>query len=387
LLNFVLFFNCLFCFKSVLFWIPGSTFLHTGKSRAPACAAAYIIRRWGLSLSRALEILEKAMGNLLDISEGYMHALRVYSERYTLGEMLCADCLQGAVNQAREDELFSGSLSTLGFATTTKSGRRSSILQKVDADERNSLSALIEKTKTLDSLGEREGEGEGVESHDSSPEGSEASETEAETTAPAPPPGPTDSHSHPPTSPSTTPTPTKSPTTKVARGVSFASASSDAEPIYLATLEERDRAREEQEAVRKEAARKADQVVQVRADATTSKINYLSRTKQRSAAPDPGYEELEVRASRVACLMRLGNNSRDIRWFLPVCSVPPQVQQLRNYRMLLDLLLPGQSLDDASAREIFPALADLGVIRKLRVIDLKSNQLSDGAVKVRFQPA
>ena len=49
---------------------------------------------------------------------------------------------------------------------------------------------------------------------------------------------------------------------------------------------------------------------------------------------------------------------------------------------LLDLLLPGQSLDDASAREIFPAIADLGVIRKLRVIDLKSNQLSDGAVKV-----
>lgn len=72
--------------KRVLLWS------RLGFDRPCVLAAAYIIRRWGLSVENALEYVRKARKGM-KISDHYMLALEKYSESHVIGQLLCQDCL------------------------------------------------------------------------------------------------------------------------------------------------------------------------------------------------------------------------------------------------------------------------------------------------------
>ncbi len=62
-----------------------------GFDRPCAAAVAYLIRKWGLSLEYALDIVSVARIGT-NISAHYLEALEVYSLRHTLGDLLCTEC-------------------------------------------------------------------------------------------------------------------------------------------------------------------------------------------------------------------------------------------------------------------------------------------------------
>jgi hypothetical protein len=72
--------------KKVLLWS------RLGFDRPCVLAAAYLVRRWGLSAESAVDFVKKGRKGT-KISEHYLAALRAYSELHAIGELLCADCL------------------------------------------------------------------------------------------------------------------------------------------------------------------------------------------------------------------------------------------------------------------------------------------------------
>jgi Ran GTPase-activating protein (RanGAP) involved in mRNA processing and transport len=72
--------------KRVLLWS------RLGFDRPCVLAAAYLVRRWGLSAESAVEYVKKGRKGA-KISAHYMSALEAYSELHAIGELLCADCL------------------------------------------------------------------------------------------------------------------------------------------------------------------------------------------------------------------------------------------------------------------------------------------------------
>jgi Ran GTPase-activating protein (RanGAP) involved in mRNA processing and transport len=72
--------------KRVLLWS------RLGFDRPCVLAAAYLVRRWGLSAESAVEYVKKGRKGT-KISDYYMSALTAYSELHSIGELLCQDCL------------------------------------------------------------------------------------------------------------------------------------------------------------------------------------------------------------------------------------------------------------------------------------------------------
>ena len=71
-----------------------------GFDRPCAASVAYLIRKWGMTIDHALDII--SIGRIgTNISPHYLEALEVYSVRHTLGDMLCTDC---AVTGLTRDE-------------------------------------------------------------------------------------------------------------------------------------------------------------------------------------------------------------------------------------------------------------------------------------------
>jgi Ran GTPase-activating protein (RanGAP) involved in mRNA processing and transport len=68
-----------------------------GMDRPCVVAAAYMIKQYGMSYDKALDILEIARPGTL-ICKYYKNVLKEFSRRHTLGELLCIDC----VNISRE---------------------------------------------------------------------------------------------------------------------------------------------------------------------------------------------------------------------------------------------------------------------------------------------
>lgn len=62
-----------------------------GFDRPCAAAVAYLIRKWGMTLDYALDVV--SVGRIgTNISPHYQEALEVYSLRHSLGDLLCSDC-------------------------------------------------------------------------------------------------------------------------------------------------------------------------------------------------------------------------------------------------------------------------------------------------------
>jgi hypothetical protein len=72
--------------KKVLLWS------RLGFDRPCVLAAAYLVRRWGLTAESAVDFVRKGRKGL-KISEYYLAALRDYAALHAFGELLCADCL------------------------------------------------------------------------------------------------------------------------------------------------------------------------------------------------------------------------------------------------------------------------------------------------------
>lgn len=72
--------------KKVLLWS------RLGFDRPCVLAAAYLVRRWGLTAESAVEYIKKGRKGM-KISEFYMNALHEYSHMHSIGELLCSDCL------------------------------------------------------------------------------------------------------------------------------------------------------------------------------------------------------------------------------------------------------------------------------------------------------
>lgn len=62
-----------------------------GTDRAVFVAVAYIVKQYGISLKKALKIMKKSRP-VTDISPSYMRVLEIWSQKYTLGMLLCVDC-------------------------------------------------------------------------------------------------------------------------------------------------------------------------------------------------------------------------------------------------------------------------------------------------------
>ena len=63
-----------------------------GMDRSCAIAAAYLIRKYGITLKRAQErISAKRLGSV--IHSTFLKALEVWAEKHALGELLCEDCI------------------------------------------------------------------------------------------------------------------------------------------------------------------------------------------------------------------------------------------------------------------------------------------------------
>lgn len=68
-----------------------------GLDRACVFAIGYLIRRFGVTLERASNIIETARPGM-SISPAYLYGLQKWSEKYTLGSRICQDCMDQASN-------------------------------------------------------------------------------------------------------------------------------------------------------------------------------------------------------------------------------------------------------------------------------------------------
>ena len=66
-----------------------------GQDRPCFVACAYMIKQYGMSMQKAMGMVEMARAGTL-ICKYYKKALEEWSRRYTKGEMLCLDCLNSA---------------------------------------------------------------------------------------------------------------------------------------------------------------------------------------------------------------------------------------------------------------------------------------------------
>lgn len=73
-----------------------------GTNRSVAVAAAYLIKQYGITLSRAVKILKKTRP-VVNISPMYMSVLEIWSQRYSLGMLLCVDCMQLPLDEKKDD--------------------------------------------------------------------------------------------------------------------------------------------------------------------------------------------------------------------------------------------------------------------------------------------
>lgn len=73
-----------------------------GRDRPVLVVAAYLIKHYGISMELALDtIFKKRPG--CSLSKAYEYALREWSKRYTIGEMLCVDCIDAAIDDAKSN--------------------------------------------------------------------------------------------------------------------------------------------------------------------------------------------------------------------------------------------------------------------------------------------
>ena len=75
-----------------------------GDNRACTVAAAYLIKRFGMTVSGALEVVGKNIPNM-SVTRGNMWALEELSKRHSLGLLLCDDCVVNAVDDEHESRI------------------------------------------------------------------------------------------------------------------------------------------------------------------------------------------------------------------------------------------------------------------------------------------
>lgn len=90
-----------------------------GFDRACVVAASYIMKYWGLSVASVVKLLESTRPGT-KISGAYVHALKKWSKKYTLGTLYCEDCLTSSILKEKpyttDGELISGTLETVQAA-------------------------------------------------------------------------------------------------------------------------------------------------------------------------------------------------------------------------------------------------------------------------------
>jgi len=74
-----------------------------GYDRTAFIAAAYMIKQYGVTVAKALDVIETARPGV-SISKSYMTALEEWSRRNTLGELLCVDCIANASKSGSSSE-------------------------------------------------------------------------------------------------------------------------------------------------------------------------------------------------------------------------------------------------------------------------------------------
>jgi hypothetical protein len=67
-----------------------------GFDRSCFVGVAYIVRRYGVTLSRAMDIVKKARPQM-ELSPLYVNILEIWSGRRTLGKLLCYDCIHSSM--------------------------------------------------------------------------------------------------------------------------------------------------------------------------------------------------------------------------------------------------------------------------------------------------
>ena len=94
----------------------------TGTDRSCAIAAAYLIRKFGVTLKYAMTLLNSKRKGVV-IQPLFMSALEQYEKKHVLGELLCVDCIAGGLSPETnfQNPLFESILGQMGAALMTDS--------------------------------------------------------------------------------------------------------------------------------------------------------------------------------------------------------------------------------------------------------------------------
>jgi Leucine-rich repeat (LRR) protein len=371
-----------------------------GDNRACMVAAAYLIKRFGMNVHNALQIVAKNIPEMR-ITPGHMWALECFSQRHTLGLLLCEDCIENAVDDIQEMKI-SRSASRLSNSILHANSSGSNTPFRSPASTARSLAAgsatgspstprsdpcdspvaalndTLNDASTAEAVGTKSRRGSQVKFSMDLNETFQLDQDPSVYVASAE--GSFDSRSTGPSNDGG-----RSNITSLGSRESDSDASAGKLSIgstglpFAKSREERNQQEAHIKAIAAAEVAKRAATLDKQVSASSDASNRFRRRRRRSRFPNEQYDDLEARAAGCPALVDLCREG--IFEILPLCSVPQHVCSHETYRMLCDLDLPGRGLGDATLMLILKDLDALGVGKQLRLVNLSNNNVGDDGVR------
>jgi len=384
-----------------------------GDNRSCAVAAAYFIKRFGVTWKKALQMVIGSVPEMC-ISPAYMWALIQYSKINTLGLLLCDDCIQNAIDDDQESKF---------NASRSDSIKRSTSHLSQDGTVISETSPFISRMQSLEIASKQEKKNEKVieqpqkQNIDSPNLSSPESATKLKDS-------PIISR---PTSATRLTTSRPASATKSVLSVSFSNDLQEKDESfgvlkmdkvnkkngknnddndlieigpeeektdeeketsvtrfgntgkpYIESREARAKMQEKISREREEIHLQKSKLVQLEISASSDAAARMRRRRRRSRNPDAQYDEMEVAVAGHPALVSLVTEGIDE--LLPICRVPQYVSNHETYHMLCDLAISGKRLSDDLAVTLFDSLDSLGAAKRLRSINIMDNFISDNGI-------
>jgi hypothetical protein len=359
-----------------------------GDNRSCAVAAAYFIKRFGVSVRYALELIKPSVPKM-KITSGYMWALYQFSLKHTLGLLVCDDCTLNAVDDIHEERLLQAEvererqmkkLSKMKPNGHANDGIDNSMLRRipdvryiegssvVDAgDNKMSEQVGLQSSTALDSIVEDGGiendnkEGDFLE-QDSNTLSHSCNESSG-------------------VSPQTHETPNQNQSSSMSSSMTPIRFGVSGLP-YIESKKVRDKQEAEAEMIRVNAERKRAEKLGHQMLESSDAASRMRRRRRRSRYPNDYYDSVEAKAAASPILTRLC--FQGIHEILPLCQVPPSIWKHDSYYMLCDVELSGRQLDDTAMMAVFDAFQVIGVGKNLRRINVSDNLMSGAGLESIF---
>ena len=345
-----------------------------GDNRCAVVAAAYFIKRYGVTLQKALSYVRQVPG--IKITPGYMWVLEQYSKKYSLGLAVCGDCLINATDDTHEEQI------QMYADILLKARGPDYVPSKPDGD-----SVTLEETTvtTLDAIDDIESvanvqDHEEIEKSNTNDNNDDNNISNTNVNDINGNNGDNDASSNViiskgneiieiddqknddvfPSSTATSPSSRRRGNT----GKPFVDFVDLRDVEQKAEEEARHRARIEAMAP----------LIKPSAEASQR----LRRRLRRSRMRNDKFDDLEAAAA--ACNELVNICVESISDVLCLCPVPEYVSQHESYKMLTDLTLAGRSLKDDTIKLLFDELNSLDASRTLRRVDMRNNLMGNDGV-------